>query len=88
MAEVSLSGDGEIISAEIQQIEHSEDKKTTFSQVLQLQLKREQGDKYLANSLRYQGKQLANQRVNWFDGACRFFKQTTALIKKGTAPRF
>lgn len=88
MADISLSGDGRLINVEIQQIEHGPNDKMTFRQVLQLQLTREPTGVFMATSLRYNGTQLAGKKRNWFEGACRFIKQTLALIKKGTIPDF
>ncbi|MDB5477605.1 MAG: hypothetical protein JWM96_100 [Alphaproteobacteria bacterium] len=88
MAEVSLSGNGNMINVEIQLIEHNAKGDMNFRQILQLQLKREQDDIFMATSLRYEGQQLAGKKLNWFEGACRFIKQSMALIKKGTLPDF
>jgi hypothetical protein len=88
MADVSLSGDGRLLNAEIQQIEHGAGDKTSFKQILQLQLTREPTGVFMATSLRYNGQQLAGKKRNWFEGACRFIKQSVALIKKGTVPDF
>lgn len=88
MAEVSLSGDSNVINTEIQIIENMNTGKTKFRQVLQMQLVLENNDTYVAKSLRYNGEQIAGKRLNWFDGACRFIKQSMALIKKGTVPDF
>ena len=88
MAEVSMSGDGNLINTEIQQIEHLAGGKMNFRQVLQMQLEREPNGIFMATSLRYNGQQLAGKKMNWFEGGCRFIKQGIALIKKGTAPDF
>lgn len=88
LAEVSLSGDGQLINVEIQQINHLANDKTEFRQVLQLQMAREPTGIYMANSLLYNGQQLAGKKRNWFEGSCRFIKQSMALIKKGTVPDF
>lgn len=88
MAEVSLSGDGSQINTEIQQIEHGPGDKMNFKQILQLQLEREPTGVFMATSMRYNGQQLAGKKRNWFEGGCRFIKQATALIKKGTIPDF
>lgn len=88
MAEVSLSGDGAMINAEIQQIEHDPTGKMNFKQILQMQLEREPTGIYMATSLRYAGQQLAGKKRNWFEGGCRFIKQSIALLKKGTVPDF
>ena len=89
MADVSLSGDGNLISMEIQQIEQPPNNgKMIFRQVLQMQMERESADIYKAKSLRYNGTQLAGKRRNWFDDGCRFIKQSIALIRKGTIPDF
>lgn len=88
MAEVSLSGDGRLINVEIQQIEHGANDNLKFRQILQLQLELEIAGTYLAKSLRYNGQQLAGKKNNWFEGSCRFIKQSIALIKKGTVPDF
>ena len=88
MAEVSLSGDGSLINAEIQQIEHLTGDKMNFRQILQMQLEREPTGVFMAISLRYNGQQLAGKKRNWFEGGCRFAKQAIALIKKGTVPDF
>lgn len=88
IAEVSLSGDGSTINAEIQQIEHGINDKLNFRQVLQMQLEREPTGVFMATSLRYNGQQLAGKKRNWFEGGCRFTKQAIALIKKGTVPDF
>jgi len=88
MADVSLSGDGRLVNVEIQQIEHGPNDKSNFKQILQLQLNREPTGVFMATSLRYNGQQLAGKKRNWFEGACRFIKQSVALIKKGTVPDF
>lgn len=88
MAEVSLAGDGDGINIEIQQIEHGADGKTNVRQILQLQLEREATGMFMATSLRYNGQILSGKKRNWFEGACRFIKQSIALLKKGTAPEF
>jgi len=88
MADVSLSGDGGVINAEIQLIENLQNDKTKFRQVLQLQLVLEATGLFVANSLRYEGQQIAGKKLNWFDGSCKFIKQSMALIKKGTIPDF
>ena len=88
IAEVSLSGDGSTINAEIQQIEHGAGDKMNFRQILQMQLEREPTGVYMAVSMRYNGQQLAGKKRNWFEGGCRFTKQAIALIKKGTVPDF
>lgn len=88
MAEVSLSGDGGEINVEIQQIEHGADGKTNFRQILQLQLEREPTGTFMATSLRHNGQLLSGKKRNWFEGACRFAKQSIALLKKGTVPDF
>lgn len=88
IAEISLSGDGRLINVEIQQIEHGEKDAMKFRQILQLQLEMESANIFMAKSLRYNGQQLAGKRRNWFEGSCRFIKQSIALIKKGTVPDF
>lgn len=88
MAEISLSGDNGLINAEIQQIEHTPDGKMNFRQVLQLQLEREATGQFMAISLRHNGQILSGKRRNWFESACRFIKQSVALLKKGTLPDF
>lgn len=88
MAEVSLSGDSQLINVEIQQITHGPGDKTDFRQILQLQLEREPTGIYMATGMRYNGQQLAGKKRNWFEGGCRFIKQSMALIKKGTLPDF
>ncbi len=88
MAEVSLSGDGNMLNTEIQQIEHVAGGKMNFRQVMQMQLEREPTGVFMATSLRYNGAQLAGKKRNWFEGGCRFAKQAIALIKKGTVPDF
>lgn len=88
ITEVSLSGDGAALNVEIQQIEHGPGDKSTFRQILQLQLAREGGGIYAAQSMRYNGQQMAGKTRNWFEGGCRFIKQSIALLKKGTVPDF
>lgn len=88
MAEVSLSGDSRLINVEIQQIEHGHNGHLKFRQILQLQLEVEPTGIYMAKSLRYNGVQLAGKKRNWFEGSCRFIKQSIALIQKGTMPDF
>ena len=88
MAEVSLSGDGGLINAEIQQIEHGENGVMNFKQIMQLQLEREPTGSFMAISLRHNGQILTGKKRNWFESSCRFMKQVIALLKKGTVPDF
>lgn len=88
LAEVGLSGDSGLINVEIQQINHSPDGRMDVRQILQMQLAREPTGIYMASGLRYNGQQLAGKKRNWFEGGCRFIKQSMALIKKGTLPDF
>lgn len=88
MAEISLSGDGGLINAEIQLIEHSANGTMNFKQILQLQLEKEPTGIFMATSLRHNGQILTGKRRNWFESSCRFIKQSIALLKKGTVPDF
>jgi len=87
LAEVSLSGDANSINVEIQQITHSNDDKMDVRQVLQMQLEREPNGIYMTKVLRYNGNSMTGKK-NWFEGGCKFIKQSMALIKKGTLPDF
>ncbi|HEY1095932.1 MAG TPA: hypothetical protein VGF14_01680 [Alphaproteobacteria bacterium] len=88
MAEIALSGDKQTISAAIQHIEHTADGDMKIKQIYQFMAMQDGADKlYMPKQLRILDKNMVD-RLNWFDGGCRFFKQCTALIKKGTAPDF
>jgi hypothetical protein len=88
MAEISLSGDGTLINAEIQQIQHGPNDTMIHKQIVQLQLGREPQGTYFANQMAYNGSIISGKHRNWFEGGCRFLKQTISLLKKGTAPDF
>lgn len=87
MAEISLSGDKATISAAIQHIEHTDDGDMKVKQIYQFHAEQEADKLYMPKQLVIMGKSMTD-KLNWFDGGCRFFKQCTALIKKGTAPDF
>jgi hypothetical protein len=87
MAEIGLSGDKSTLTAAIQHIEHTADGDMKVKQIFQFQAGFEPGDFYMPKQLRVMDKNVMD-KLNWFDSGCRFFKQCTALIKKGTAPDF
>lgn len=87
MAEIGLSGDKQMLTAAIQHIEHTADGDMKAKQVYLFEAVLEPDDTYMPKSLRILDKNVTD-KLNWFDGGCRFFKQCTALIKKNTAPDF
>jgi hypothetical protein len=87
MAEISLSGDQKTLTAALQHITHTADGDMQVKQVFQFMAEIEPDKLYMPRQLRILGQNVTD-KVNWFENGCRYFKQCTALIKKGTAPDY
>lgn len=87
MAELSLSGDRKMLTAALQHIIHTDDGDIEAKQIFYFMAELEPDQLYMPRQLRILGKNMTD-KVNWFESGCRYFKQCTALIKKGTAPDY
>jgi hypothetical protein len=87
MAEISLSGDQKTLTAALQHIVHKDDGDMDVKQVFYCMAELEPDQLYMPRQLRILGKVMTD-KVNWFESGCRYFKQCTALIKKGTVPDY
>jgi hypothetical protein len=87
MAEISLSGDQKTLTAALQHIVHKADGDMEVKQVFQFMADQDPDLQYMPRQLRILSQNMT-ERVNWFENGCRYFKQCTALIQKGTAPDY
>ena len=91
-ANISMSGDGKTVEAEIQMIDRldEEGEQLRFRQLFAMSAKRERPRdfSFVVEMMRIRGEEIAGQKPDWLKNGCRFFKICVSHIQKGMIPDF